>query len=175
MRKQILIGIILILPQLVLPQIESNGDTDMDLISHPDDQNCAVCHLKKYFQTDSPDHKEFAYQPRDCSQCHSTDRWTPDIFSHDDVRLNESCIACHIHQLKMTNLNLQQHDLLPNDCRSCHNTDDWKAVGYQHTGKNYTVPAMEPSQTCLTCHTNGFLPKNSICPGCNPAEDREDR
>jgi DnaJ-class molecular chaperone len=101
--------------------------------------------MADYTGTVEPNHTQANFS-NDCTQCHTTDGWTPSSFDHMNAtgfalngsHANVNCNQCHANGYTNT----------PNTCEGCHLTD------YNGTTNPNHVTAGFPTD-CALCHDEG--------------------
>jgi hypothetical protein len=97
----------------------------------PPSTSCYDCHTSDYNNTNNPPHQSAGY-PTDCTQCHTTNGWSPSTFNHTQYfpltgSHNVSCESCHqtISNFAIHSCNAVCHKNAHHqneDCYSCHKT-----------------------------------------------------
>jgi hypothetical protein len=71
--------------------------------------NCDACHMADYTGTVEPNHTQANFS-NDCTQCHTTDGWTPSVVrSHERDRLPAERLACERELQPVPRERVQQH------------------------------------------------------------------
>jgi hypothetical protein len=112
--------------------------------------DCYFCHQEDYEATTDPNHLTVGF-PVDCAACHTTTRWEPSNWDHDDLfpiysgRHREEwndCADCHVTAT----------DYSVYECIFCHEHDNQSETDRDHSEvRNYEYL----STACLECHPDG--------------------
>lgn len=120
-----------------------------------------------------PDQSPHNEMPFDCEKCHSTEKWTPVHFDHNETNFeltgqhqNVKCAQCH--DLKdFANINDQcischsdiHREALGGDCSLCHKTQNWILFDIFDIHKNTETPIIGShiQLDCENCHKTGQI------------------
>ncbi len=133
------------------------------LVDTPIREECIGCHQKP---TD-PTHGQVSEK---CSQCHSTDKWTPATFDHQLLKdaEREQCVSCHKGKVPTDKL----HNQVSDNCGQCHSTDKWKPATFDHA--KLFVFDRDHDVKCTVCHTTADY-KKYTCYECHEHSPRKIR
>lgn len=112
--------------------------------------DCYSCHQNDFTSVGDPNHVQANFS-HVCTECHTTNGWTPASFSHvgtafplTGAHVTAICISCHA----------TGYTSIPTDCNACHQTDYDGTQAPSHAAANFPT-------TCQTCHaTGGWSPAN---------------
>lgn len=130
-----------------------------DVLDQNLQKECSNCHLPQ-----KPEDNIHKLLTLNCSECHSTEAWTPSYFKHELLGegLNE-CRSCHE--------NKQPEDVLHRSlgksiqCVDCHTTEGWKPSTFNHT-KYFRFDKHHPSD-CSNCHDVNKTFTTYTCYNCH--------
>lgn len=116
-----------------------------------------------------------------CSECHTTDRWSPDIFVHpiQSTRKalsatgsgsgSKSCTECHVSE---TQVHKDQRKY-SSSCQDCHATNSWKPTAFSHAKGFGTLPKSAPAQPDVHAASSALNAPGGIT-GCTKCHAREE-
>ncbi|MCF7822548.1 MAG: cytochrome c3 family protein [Candidatus Marinimicrobia bacterium] len=121
----------------------------------------ASCHLPDYQATINPDHEAVSF-PLDCTECHSSNAWTPATFDHDGLFFpiysgkhnNEwnECSQCHINSMDYS-----AFTCFGSECHTMTRMNDKHCEGSSCescNGLTYQANLVTPDD-CYSCHPTG--------------------
>jgi len=113
---------------------------------------CVDCHQSNYDGTNNPNHASSNF-PVSCQDCHTTSRWVPSTWDHDNLfPINSgshrgqwnSCLDCHT----------VQSDFSVFECITCHEHNRTDVDGRHREVSGYSYVSSE----CFRCHPRGRTP-----------------
>ena len=141
-------------------------------------QNCANCHIDRYFGLKSHSHAELN---QDCSSCHNKSVWNPSTI-HANLKLvgkhrgDVSCESCHntkgknasdfgvvsqacysCHKKDYDNSKQPIHKLpaYPHTCEKCHSSQTaWRPAKFTDHDTFYPLIGKHKAVNCTSCHVN---------------------
>jgi hypothetical protein len=150
---------------------------------------CFTCHEGDYSGTSDPNHilAEFSTE---CTQCHTTEAWTPASFDHNTTgfaltgaHLTAACGQCHTtgyagtssdciacHQTDFAAAEDPPHEGFPTDCSQCHGTSAWEPATFDHDLTRFALTGMHEAVSCGSCHTSGYAGTPLECDACHHAD-----
>lgn len=155
----------------------------------PIDAQCFACHQTDYNSAVNPNHKLSNFSTN-CLDCHSLTEssWSGAGFNHSFFPLMgghqvTNCYACHsqnnfaglssdcyaCHQTAYQNSANPKHQLagFSTTCTQCHSINGWSPSSFNHSTTGFTLTGAHTSQTCNSCHSNGFASTQSECASCH--------
>ncbi|MGD9790191.1 MAG: cytochrome c3 family protein [Phycisphaerales bacterium] len=154
---------------------------------------CSSCHLSDFQSTTNPNHQA-ANISTNCTQCHSTIRWTGAVFPHTpsfpltNGHAGHSCTACHTtpgvytgQSAACSSCHLDDYQRVTNpnhvtsgfstNCTDCHNTIQWQGANFQHPS-SFPLTLGHAGVACVRCHTTpGVYTGNSTaCASCHTTD-----
>ncbi|MBP9176369.1 MAG: hypothetical protein KBF67_02615, partial [Flavobacteriales bacterium] len=142
--------------------------------------------------TVEPNHTQANFT-NDCTQCHTTDGWTPSSYdhtsstgfalngSHANVNCNQchangytntpnTCEGCHLADYNSTTDPNHGQAGFPTDCALCHDEGSWTTATFDHNSTAFPLTGQHITVDCMQCHTNGFAGTPTNCDACHIAE-----
>ena len=129
-------------PEGWVPTDYSHSKTAFPLEGRHRELECEECH-KTGLAEDTPmecyacheqDDEHNGQLGKECSTCHTSQGWTPSIFSHEQTK--NDCITCH-------QTDDHHNGKFGTDCSVCHSTSAWQPSIFVH---ERTI------DECITCH-----------------------
>ncbi|MBK8530620.1 MAG: hypothetical protein IPL64_01835 [Flavobacteriales bacterium] len=153
---------------------------------------CEACHQTDFNNTVEPNHTQANFT-NDCTQCHTTDGWTPSSYdhtsstgfalngSHANVNCNQchangytntpnTCEGCHLADYNSTTDPNHGQAGFPTDCALCHDEGSWTTATFDHNSTAFPLTGQHITVDCMQCHTNGFAGTPTNCDACHIAE-----
>ncbi len=150
--------------------------------------NCYACHQSAFESTGDPNHIQANFS-QVCSDCHTTDGWTPSTFDHAPtgfaltgahfvaacnachatgyVGTPNTCFACHQTAFEGTiNPNHVQQGF-SQDCTTCHNTTAWIPSTFNHAATAFPLTGQHLTASCVACHSVGYSGTPTLCFACH--------
>jgi len=140
--------------------------------------DCWSCHQDDFNNVEDPDHVAGNYN-HDCTQCHTTNGWTPASFDHNQTQFPLTgahvvlaCIACHAsgysntptacfacHEDDYNNTTDPDHQAagFPTACEQCHNTSNWEQTTWDHDNLYFPIYSGRHQgewNICADCHVD---------------------
>jgi hypothetical protein len=114
---------------------------------------CATCHA-------SPTNELHRDLRMSCSQCHTTEHWSPATFDHASLpsATLARCQSCHSAPTDSF------HRQNTAACTQCHSTQRWSPSTFDH--RRFFVLDGAHEAACATCHTNNDFTRYT-CFGCH--------
>jgi hypothetical protein len=156
--------------------------------------DCFSCHESDFNGVTDPNHVSSGFS-HDCTQCHTTDAWTPSTFDHDQTAFPltgahqaVACIDCHVdgtysgtptdcfscHESDYNGVTDPNHVLnnYSHNCLECHTTNDWDEVeNFDHNITGFALTGSHSSIFCDQCHTNGqYSGTPTDCYACHSSD-----
>jgi nitrate/TMAO reductase-like tetraheme cytochrome c subunit len=150
--------------------------------------DCWSCHEDDYNNVADPDHIENNFS-QDCTQCHTTNGWTPVSFDHSQTQfpltgahLVLSCVQCHAQGYSGTPTDCwscHEDDYIgaidpdhsannfPQDCTICHSTNGWEPSTFNHSQTQFPLTGAHIVLNCLDCHSGGYSGTPTDCWSCH--------
>ena len=136
---------------------------------------CGSCH-----QQDDAHNGELG---TDCALCHSTAKWKPSTFDHNNsifkltgAHLNVDCAQCHQGgSFKGTptecyachKVDDNHNGRFGTSCDACHSTTAWKPATFDHNLSTFRLTGAHANLACEKCHSKGFAGTPAFCAGCH--------
>ncbi|MFZ1332663.1 MAG: hypothetical protein WAR83_10750 [Flavobacteriales bacterium] len=153
---------------------------------------CEACHQTDFNGTTDPNHTQANFS-NDCTQCHTTDGWTPSSYdhssstgfalngSHANVNCNQchangytntpnTCEGCHITDYNATTQPNHGQAGFPTDCALCHDEGAWTTATFDHNSTAFPLTGQHVSVDCMQCHANGFAGTPTTCEACHQTD-----
>ncbi len=150
--------------------------------------DCYDCHNGDYNSVQDPDHAANNFEI-DCTQCHTTNGWTPVTFSHNQTQfpltgahIGLNCILCHAdgydntpidcfacHEGDYNSVEDPNHvtNNFSTDCTVCHTTAGWLPVSFNHSQTQFPLTGAHVSLECILCHADGYDNTPTDCFACH--------
>ncbi|MBK9514654.1 MAG: hypothetical protein IPO05_13760 [Flavobacteriales bacterium] len=140
--------------------------------------NCDACHMADYTGTVEPNHTQADFAT-DCTQCHTTDGWTPSSYdhmnatgfalngSHANVNCNQchssgyvntpnTCEGCHLPDYNATTGPNHVTAGFPTDCAMCHDEGSWSNATFDHNTTSFPLTGMHVHGGLYAVPRQGF-------------------
>ncbi|MCB9367442.1 MAG: hypothetical protein H6508_09715, partial [Calditrichaeota bacterium] len=185
----------------------NHDNTQFPLTGAHRNQNCGECHVNGQFEgtptdcwschqedyNDADDHVEENF-PHDCSQCHNTNDWEDDRFTHEHTdfpllgaHATAHCSACHTggnysplpmecvacHQQDFENSMDPDHGAagFGTTCSECHGVETWSDGSFDHSQTEFPLVGAHVGPSCAACHTAGpYSETTMLCAECHQAD-----
>ncbi|MFO1054829.1 MAG: cytochrome c3 family protein [Planctomycetota bacterium] len=156
------------------------------------DTNCVSCHQADYDRVTDPNHVTAGF-PQDCTQCHTTTRWSGARFDHPAsfpltgghsghrcadchgtsgvyTGLDTACVSCHRADFDGTRDPNHQTAGFSTDCTQCHTTTRWQGATFNHPA-SFPLTGGHANHTCADCHGTGgnYAGLSTACDSCHHA------
>ncbi len=150
--------------------------------------DCYSCHETAFIGVTDPNHVQNNFN-HDCTQCHTTNGWTPATFDHagtpfplTGAHVSVQCVACHAngyqntptdcyacHQTAYDGVTDPNHvqNNFNHDCTQCHTTNGWTPATFDHSGTPFPLTGAHVSVQCIACHANGYQNTPTDCYSCH--------
>jgi hypothetical protein len=103
---------------------------------------------------------------KNCSQCHSDEKWIPARFEHEflDSSIRINCHNCHI------NPEDELHEKITGNCDKCHSEERWIPAVFEHD--QYFQLDRDHDTECIKCHTQNEYSQYScyVCHEHSPSK-----
>ena len=182
----------------------NHNNTAFPLTGRHVQQGCAECHVNGQFegtptdcwschQEDYNDAERHVSQnyPHDCTECHNTNGWEDDRFTHDHTHFpllgahaTLECLACHVngdyeplpmecsscHQEDFDNSEDPDHEAagFAASCTDCHGFNSWDDGVFDHSQTAFPLIGAHVGPACISCHTTSpYSETSTFCADCH--------
>ncbi len=153
--------------------------------------DCYSCHQNDFTSVGDPNHVQANFS-HVCTECHTTNGWTPATFSHagtafplTGAHVSATCISCHAsgytnvptdcfscHQTDFESVTDPNHvtNNFDHDCTGCHSTTAWQPATFDHGTTSFPLTGQHLTAACIACHATAYAGTPSSCIACHQSD-----